>query len=98
MARASGCPSPGAWWRCTAGSSTRTITPRAARSSASRSPRGRTERSMAHILIVDDEAGIREFIADVVEDDGHETVQAADALAAMHHLHARAFDLLITDL
>ena len=53
---------------------------------------------MAHILIVDDEAGIREFIADVVEDDGHETTQAADALAALHHLHARAFDLLITDL
>ena len=53
---------------------------------------------MAHILIVDDEAGIREFIADVVEDDGHETTQAADALGALHHLHARAFDLLITDL
>jgi two-component system, NtrC family, response regulator AtoC len=53
---------------------------------------------MAHILIVDDEAGIREFIADVVEDAGHETTQAADGLAGLHHLHARAFDLLITDL
>jgi two-component system, NtrC family, response regulator AtoC len=53
---------------------------------------------MAHILIADDEAGIREFIADVLEDDGHETTQAEDGLAALHHLHARAFDLLITDL
>ena len=53
---------------------------------------------MAHILIVDDEAGIREFIADVLEDDGHEATQAEDGLAALHQLHARAFDLLITDL
>ncbi len=53
---------------------------------------------MAHVLVVDDEVGIREFIADALEDDGHETVQAADGLAALHHLHARAFDLLVTDL
>jgi two-component system, NtrC family, response regulator AtoC len=53
---------------------------------------------MAHVLIVDDEDGIREFISDVVESDGHETTQAADALEALHHLHTRSFDLLITDL
>jgi two-component system response regulator AtoC len=53
---------------------------------------------MAKILVVDDEPGIRSFIADALEDEGHNTVQAADALAALHELHARSFDLLITDL
>ncbi len=53
---------------------------------------------MAHILIVDDEEGIREFIADALEDDGHEATQAPDGLAALHHLRTRSFDLLITDL
>ena len=47
---------------------------------------------MAHILIVDDEAGIREFIADVLEDDGHETTQAEDALAALHHVRDELAD------
>src|SRR5918998_1052409 len=53
---------------------------------------------MASILVVDDEPGIREFIADALEDEGHEATQAADGLSALHHLHTQAFDLLITDL
>jgi two-component system, NtrC family, response regulator AtoC len=53
---------------------------------------------MAHILIVDDEEGIREFLAGALEDDGHHTTQAADGLAALHQLHSRSFDLLLTDL
>ncbi len=53
---------------------------------------------MARILVVDDEEGIRSFIADALEDDGHETEQAADGVSALHHLHVRSFDLLITDL
>jgi two-component system, NtrC family, response regulator AtoC len=53
---------------------------------------------MAHILVVDDEIGIREFISDVLEADGHEATQAADGLEALHRLHAHSFDLLITDL
>ena len=53
---------------------------------------------MAKILIVDDEEGIRAFIADALADDGHESIQAADALTGLHELHSRAFDLMITDL
>jgi two-component system response regulator FlrC len=53
---------------------------------------------MAKILIVDDEAGIREFLADALSDEGHETATAADGMAALAQLHARAFDLMITDL
>jgi two-component system response regulator FlrC len=53
---------------------------------------------MSHILIVDDEAGIRSFLADALEDDGHETTQAADALSALRELHTRAFDVMLTDL
>ncbi|MEX2284583.1 MAG: sigma-54 dependent transcriptional regulator [Gemmatimonadota bacterium] len=53
---------------------------------------------MARILVVDDEEGIRSFIADALEDDAHQTEQAADGVSALHHLHARSFDLLITDL
>ena len=53
---------------------------------------------MASILIVDDEPGIREFLADALASDDHETTQAADGVDALRHLHARAFDLLITDL
>ena len=53
---------------------------------------------MAHILVVDDEEGIREFLADALGDDGHDVTQAADGLAALQRLHERAFDLVITDL
>ncbi|HSJ10671.1 MAG TPA: sigma-54 dependent transcriptional regulator [Longimicrobiales bacterium] len=53
---------------------------------------------MARILIVDDELGIREFLADALGDDGHDTVTAEDGLTALQRLHERAFDLMITDL
>ncbi|HEX6070096.1 MAG TPA: sigma-54 dependent transcriptional regulator, partial [Longimicrobiaceae bacterium] len=53
---------------------------------------------MARILVVDDEEGIREFIADALEDDSHDVTRAGDALEALRHLQASAFDLLVTDL
>lgn len=53
---------------------------------------------MPHLLIVEDEEGIREFLSDVLRDAGHEVTEAADALAAVHHLNGRSFDLMITDL
>jgi two-component system response regulator FlrC len=53
---------------------------------------------LAAILIADDEEGIREFLSDALEHDGHETVKAPDGLSALDQLHARSFDLLITDL
>jgi two-component system, NtrC family, response regulator AtoC len=53
---------------------------------------------MASILIVDDEEGIRAFIADALSGDGHETVEAPDAMAAVKQLHERGFDVMLTDL
>jgi two-component system response regulator FlrC len=53
---------------------------------------------MARILVVDDEAGIREFLADALSDDGHDVTQASDGLEALQRLHERAFDVMITDL
>jgi two-component system, NtrC family, response regulator AtoC len=53
---------------------------------------------MAAILIVDDEKGIREFLAEVLTELGHETIQAADGTEALQQFHRRSFDLMITDL
>src|SRR5262245_30009066 len=53
---------------------------------------------MASILIVDDEKGIREFLAEALSGAGHETIEAADGSAAAALLQRRAFHLMITDL
>jgi two-component system response regulator FlrC len=53
---------------------------------------------MGSILIVDDEHGIRDFIAEALSDAGHDTVAAADGAEALRRLQDRAFDLMITDL
>jgi two-component system response regulator AtoC len=53
---------------------------------------------MADVLVVDDEPGIRRFLAEVVTDAGHAATTAADGIEAVQLLKARAFDLLITDL
>ncbi len=53
---------------------------------------------MARILVVDDEAGIREFLVDALVLEGHEVAQSADGMQALHALHDRAFDLVLTDL
>ncbi|MBU1699551.1 MAG: sigma-54 dependent transcriptional regulator [Candidatus Eisenbacteria bacterium] len=53
---------------------------------------------MAVILIVDDEAGIRAFIAEALAEEGYLTVEAADGSAAVEKLRRRGFDLVLTDL
>ena len=53
---------------------------------------------MARVLVVDDEEGIRDFIADALETAGHETVQASDGEVALEELRRRSFHLMITDL
>ena len=53
---------------------------------------------MAAILIVDDEEGLREFLADALSSDGHETTQAVNGADALRRLATRAFDLMLTDL
>ena len=53
---------------------------------------------MARILVTDDEAGIREFLADALEMDGHEVDQAGSGEEAIAALNQRNYSLLITDL
>lgn len=53
---------------------------------------------MARILVADDEAGLRTFIADALELAGHEVALAKDGLAAISAIKKSAYDVLITDL
>jgi len=51
-----------------------------------------------HLLIVDDEAALREAIAERLADEGFAVVQAATGEDALARLAAFAFDIIITDL
>ncbi len=53
---------------------------------------------MARILVVDDEEGLREFIAEALADVGHSVSQAGDGSEAIELLRFQAFELMITDL
>ena len=52
----------------------------------------------AHILIADDEPGIRSFLGEVVRDAGHRVTLASDGIEALALLRKRAYHVLITDL
>ena len=53
---------------------------------------------MAHILIVDDEADIRELISDLLEDEGHAARGTADADSTFEAIERAAPDLIILDI
>ena len=53
---------------------------------------------MIFILVVDDEEGIREYLADALEDEGRTIVQAADGVEALGQLAKQSFGVMITDL
>ncbi len=53
---------------------------------------------MADILVVDDEADIRDLIAEILEDEGHEARRAACAESAFAEINARQPDLIILDI
>ena len=53
---------------------------------------------MASILVVDDEEGIRSFLADALESEGHDVEQAASGREALDRAGQRSFHLVITDL
>ncbi len=53
---------------------------------------------MAHILVVDDEEGIRSFLADVLQGDGHTVAQAADGEEALSRLAGHHAHVVLTDL
>ena len=53
---------------------------------------------MAEILVVDDEADIRDLIADILEDEGYGARRAGDADSALREINARQPDLIILDI
>ena len=57
----------------------------------------RSERK-GRVLVVDDEEGVRTFIAESLERDGHEVDQASDGEAGLRAAREEPFDVVITDL
>jgi PAS domain S-box-containing protein len=53
---------------------------------------------VTRILVADDEAGVRAFLRDVLEQGGHEVTEAADGKQALQQARANPVDLVITDL
>ena len=53
---------------------------------------------MSRILVVDDEEGLREYVAEVLEDEGYEVDRASDGLEAQALLGRRSYALVLSDL
>ena len=53
---------------------------------------------MGRILVVDDEEGVRSFLAESLELDGHQIEEAASGEEGLEKLRAKGFDLVLTDL
>jgi two-component system, cell cycle response regulator CpdR len=56
------------------------------------------ERSKRRVLVVDDEAPVREFVARALTHAGFDAEQADDGLTALDLLGHQRFDLVITDI
>jgi len=53
---------------------------------------------LSKILVVDDEEGVRSFVAESLQTEGHTVVQAASGEEALVLARANSFDLVVTDL
>jgi CheY-like chemotaxis protein len=53
---------------------------------------------MARILVIDDDARMRDFLAELLEDEGYEVVVAADGAMGLQLFRERAADVVITDI
>ncbi|HUN51026.1 MAG TPA: response regulator [Candidatus Sulfotelmatobacter sp.] len=53
---------------------------------------------MANVLLIEDEAGIREIIRAILEKGGHRVVEAGDGIDGMNRFQVESFDLVITDI
>jgi two-component system response regulator AtoC len=56
------------------------------------------DQPVGRILVVDDEEGIRTFLAEALERSGHDVTQVADGAAALRAAHEEPFDIVLTDL
>jgi DNA-binding NtrC family response regulator len=52
---------------------------------------------MLSILVVEDDAGIREAVRNALADEGHHVTEAPDGTRALELLEQQAFDLVVTD-
>jgi two-component system, NtrC family, response regulator AtoC len=57
-----------------------------------------SDKRSGRVLVADDEEGVRTFVAEALERDGHEVVQAADGAEALRAAREEPFDVVITDL
>ena len=53
---------------------------------------------MATILVIDDEADLRAVIREILEDEGHQILEADDGITGLQAFASRSFDLVITDI
>jgi len=53
---------------------------------------------LKEIMVVDDEAGIRNLLCDVLTDEGFKVTLAKDGKDSLNQMRNRRFDLLITDI
>jgi DNA-binding response OmpR family regulator len=53
---------------------------------------------MPRILVMEDDASMRDVICRVLVDAGYEAVEAADGAVGLHLWHARGADLVLTDI
>ncbi|MBI5197679.1 MAG: sigma-54-dependent Fis family transcriptional regulator, partial [Nitrospirae bacterium] len=53
---------------------------------------------MGHILVVDDEKGMRDFLAIMLQKEGHEVTLAASGEEALEQIQREIYDLMVTDI
>lgn len=53
---------------------------------------------MANILVIDDEEGVRQVVAKVLEREGHDVVEASDGKVALSLMHNNLPDVVVCDL
>jgi DNA-binding response OmpR family regulator len=53
---------------------------------------------MARILVIDDEAPVRNMLRQMLEKEGYEVVEAPDGAIGMRLFHEQSIDLIITDI
>ena len=60
-------------------------------------PGGRACARASHILVVDDEPGVADLVAEVLRGDGHTVAVVNSGLAALEYVMRDQFDLVVTD-